>query len=251
MKKLFSFLIFFLLLSTLADAQIRFRQEQQHASTVYTTSNLSVFTTTTSAQLAEVISNETGSGLLVFGTSPTLTTPILSGTITGTYTLGGTPTITAPTFSGNVAFGTGVVIRKTAETQAVNNSTALVNDDALFVALAANEVVYFIANVFHTGNSTADIKFAFTVPAGATLVWSPTGGVGLGTAGTATTYTPVTASDTTLSFGASTDINIETLTGFVRNSTTAGNLQLRWAQDVATVINTIVKIDSFMVVFRQ
>lgn len=39
------------------------------------TDNLSVFAATTSAQLAGVISDETGSGLLVFGTSPTLTTP--------------------------------------------------------------------------------------------------------------------------------------------------------------------------------
>ena len=50
--------------------------------------NLSVFAATTSAQLAGVISDETGSGLLVFGTSPTL-----AGTVAGT-----------PTFSGAVAF---------------------------------------------------------------------------------------------------------------------------------------------------
>lgn len=37
--------------------------------------NLSQFAATTSAQLAGVISDETGSGALVFGTSPTLTTP--------------------------------------------------------------------------------------------------------------------------------------------------------------------------------
>lgn len=37
--------------------------------------NLSVFAATTSAQLAGIISDETGSGALVFGTSPTLTTP--------------------------------------------------------------------------------------------------------------------------------------------------------------------------------
>ena len=39
--------------------------------------NLSVFAATTSAQLAGVISDETGSGALVFGTSPTLVTPNL------------------------------------------------------------------------------------------------------------------------------------------------------------------------------
>lgn len=45
-----------------------------------TTGNLSQFASTTSAQLAGVISNETGSGVLVFGTSPTLTTPNIVGT---------------------------------------------------------------------------------------------------------------------------------------------------------------------------
>ena len=44
---------------------------------VYTTNNLSVMAATTSAQLAGVISDETGSGALVFATSPTLVTPAL------------------------------------------------------------------------------------------------------------------------------------------------------------------------------
>jgi hypothetical protein len=52
---------------------------------VVTTDKLSVLAATTSAELAGVISDETGSGALVFGTSPTI-----SGlTITGTLTAGG------------------------------------------------------------------------------------------------------------------------------------------------------------------
>lgn len=43
----------------------------------YTSNNLSVFASTTSSQLASVISDETGTGSLVFGTSPTLVTPAL------------------------------------------------------------------------------------------------------------------------------------------------------------------------------
>jgi hypothetical protein len=38
----------------------------------------------TSAQLAAAITDETGSGLLVFGTSPTIATPTLTGTVTAT-----------------------------------------------------------------------------------------------------------------------------------------------------------------------
>ena len=44
---------------------------------VYTSNNLSVMAATTSAQLAGVISDETGSGALVFANSPSFTTPAL------------------------------------------------------------------------------------------------------------------------------------------------------------------------------
>jgi hypothetical protein len=47
-----------------------------------TANPLSQFAATTSAQLASVISDETGSGAAVFGTSPTLTKPNIVGTAT-------------------------------------------------------------------------------------------------------------------------------------------------------------------------
>jgi hypothetical protein len=50
---------------------------------VVTTDKISALAATTSAELAGVISDETGSGALVFGTSPTLTTPVI-GSATGT-----------------------------------------------------------------------------------------------------------------------------------------------------------------------
>ena len=64
---------------------------------VYTTNNLSVMAATTSAQLAGVISDETGSGALVFGTSPTLTTPALGtpSALVGTNISGTAANLTA------------------------------------------------------------------------------------------------------------------------------------------------------------
>jgi hypothetical protein len=89
-----------------------------------TTDPLSQFAATTSAQLAGVISDETGSGALVFGTSPTLVTPAL-GTpsalvltnATGLPVAGGgtgvaTLTAYAPIFGGTT--GTGAVQSGTA-----------------------------------------------------------------------------------------------------------------------------------------
>ena len=49
----------------------------------YTGGTLAQFAATTSLELLGVISNETGSGALVFATSPTLVTPVL-GAATGT-----------------------------------------------------------------------------------------------------------------------------------------------------------------------
>jgi len=51
-----------------------------------TTNPLSQFAATTSSQLAGVISDETGSGALVFATSPTLVTPILGTPASATLT---------------------------------------------------------------------------------------------------------------------------------------------------------------------
>jgi hypothetical protein len=60
-----------------------------------TADNLSVFSATTSAELAGVLNNETGTNLAVFNTSPTLTTPTIN-----TPTFGGT----APTLADGVTW---------------------------------------------------------------------------------------------------------------------------------------------------
>lgn len=73
-----------------------------------TSGNLSQFAATTSAQLAAVLSDETGTGSAVFSTSPSLTTPTLSGAVlSGTFT--GTPT-----FSGATTFTSTITPSQTA-----------------------------------------------------------------------------------------------------------------------------------------
>jgi len=73
---------------------------------VYTTNNLSVLAATTSAQLAGVISDETGSGSLVFATSPTLVTPALGTPASGALTNCTFPTLNQDT-TGTAATVTG------------------------------------------------------------------------------------------------------------------------------------------------
>ena len=55
---------------------------------VVTTDSLAVHAATTSAQLAGIISDETGSGALVFGTAPTLSNTVLSGTLSANSSVG-------------------------------------------------------------------------------------------------------------------------------------------------------------------
>jgi hypothetical protein len=84
---------------------------------VVTTDTLATLAATTSAQLAGVISDETGSGSLVFATSPTLVTPNL-GTpsainltnATNTPTDATKANLASPTFTGTVTIPTGAVI---------------------------------------------------------------------------------------------------------------------------------------------
>jgi hypothetical protein len=105
---------------------------------IYTTSKISALAATTSAELAGVVSDETGTGALVFGTSPTLVTPTLgvatatsvkfSGSTSGTATLtapaaAGTTTFTLPAASGTLALTSDI----TGGT-ATNFSGALVGD---------------------------------------------------------------------------------------------------------------------------
>ena len=66
--------------------------------------NLSIFAATTSAQLAGILSDETGSGAAVFGTSPTIVTPTIASFVNATHnhtnaTGGGTLTLAGAAFA--------------------------------------------------------------------------------------------------------------------------------------------------------
>jgi hypothetical protein len=81
---------------------------------------LSDFAATTSAELAGVISDETGSGALVFGTSPTLTTPVLG---VATATSINKVAITAPATGATLTVADG-------KTLTANNSLTLAGTDS-------------------------------------------------------------------------------------------------------------------------
>lgn len=77
-----------------------------NANTALTTNKISDFASSTSAELAGKISDETGSGALVFGTSPTFVTPALGTPASGTLTNCTFPTLNQST-TGSSASCTG------------------------------------------------------------------------------------------------------------------------------------------------
>lgn len=104
-----------------------------------TTDKLSVFAATTSAELAGVISDETGSGVLVFGTSPAITTSLTTGsssfdlintTATTVNFAGAATTLNIGNASGTVTIAGNLTVEGTTTTI---NSTVVTVDDITFV----------------------------------------------------------------------------------------------------------------------
>ncbi len=89
-----------------------------------TSSGLNQFAATTSSQLAGVISDETGSGSLVFANSPTLVTPVL-GVATGTSfnSITGLASTTSP-MNGAAAVGTGTTVARVDHVHPTDTSRA-------------------------------------------------------------------------------------------------------------------------------
>jgi hypothetical protein len=86
----------------------------------YRSDNLGVFAATTSAQLAGVISDETGSGALVFATSPTLVTPTLGAASATTINK---VTITAPATGSTLTIADGKTISVSGNLTTAGNFT--------------------------------------------------------------------------------------------------------------------------------
>jgi hypothetical protein len=137
--------------------------------------------------------------------------------------------------------------RKTA-TETVNNSAAYQDDDHLSFDIGANEVWVFEFVLFIQGSTSADFKCTLTVPSGATLM--------SGVHGLATTVSSATGSIYTFagvgdhqSIGAPGPSSPAVLSfrGIVVNGANAGTCVLQWAQQAATLADTQVLVNSFLI----
>lgn len=140
------------------------------------------------------------------------------------------------------------MLRKTAR-ETVNNSTTLQDDDHLLFALAANEIWAFELFLISNGPAAGDIKFAFTVPGGAMLMWE-----GIGLEATAAAHADLgihplmTVSGTAQAFGELGGANwvLTRIFGTVVNGATPGDLQLQWAQNGADGTDTHLEANSWL-----
>lgn len=174
-----------------------------NVNTAFRTDNLGVFASTTSAQLASVISNETGSGALVFGTSPTLTTPILGVAAATTINK---VTLTTPATGSTLTIGDGVTL--------TCNSNATVSGTN-----TGDQTITLTGNV--TGSGTG--SFATTIASGVvTRTMLAAGAVLLSDLGAAGANATIDNTNKTIEWDWSTASTQSPLT-LTMNALTSGN----------------------------
>lgn len=125
--------------------------------------------------------------------------------------------------------------------QGLINSATLQNDSALVVALEAsvNYRLTLLAIVV-ADNTTPDMKIGWTLPTGATMRWENQ------SAFVAAGLAPLTGGSVLVLPCDTTEL-VYLVTGIVYMSTTAGNLQLQWAQNVASVgVQTTMQAQSIL-----
>lgn len=127
----------------------------------------------------------------------------------------------------------------------VNNSTTLQADDALTSPIAANEVWVYEFVLFVLGDAGADIKYAVSAPAGATVSYAMQGTRSADKVIDSTAL--ATTADTALAArGADAAGAVNVLFAYVANGGTAGSVTLTWAQASAVAADTRIKAGSFM-----
>lgn len=172
------------------------------------------FATPSSANLATAMTDETGSGLLVFNNTPTLITPIINGLPTGTgvATANTASTLVARDASGNFSAGTisaalsgnaTTATSATSATSATNATNTAITDDTS--TNATMNLTWVTSNTGNLPQKTTSTKLTFNPSTGAL---SSTSFVGAGTGLTGT------ASGLTSGDVANAPVIAKVLTGF-------------------------------------
>ncbi|MFM0071850.1 hypothetical protein PQQ86_11820 [Paraburkholderia sediminicola] len=142
-----------------------------------TTGTLAQFAATTSAQLAGVLSDETGTGSAVFGTNPTISTPTINGITSGANAAAG---VVGQCIQGIVTAGSPVSL--TSGTAANVISIPLTAGDWFvygftgFTGTATTTVLYYGGGASPTSATLAN---SVVTPAGNATIFATAGGFGV------------------------------------------------------------------------
>lgn len=141
--------------------------------------------------------------------------------------------------------------RKTGDQQITNNT--LTNDTELVVPVVANAVYVVTGLIIYNGLAAAQIKFGWSVPAGATLSWNPgalDSSVTAAFAGIIGRAWYNSGSTPTLGIDGTAQNVVATPNGLLVVGANAGNLQFKWAQATTNATATTVKTDSYLALVR-
>lgn len=131
--------------------------------------------------------------------------------------------------------------------ESVTSSTVLQNDDDLVLAVSANATYVMDGYIMASGAGvgTGDLKIDFTIPSGATMKYTS---FGVTTASPAVQYeATVNANSTARAIGTngSTDMG-SAIQAVITVGSTAGSVQLRWAQNTSSGTATILRATSYL-----
>lgn len=162
----------------------------------------------------------------------------------------GTPLDRKITLANLITKGIRQLVRKTAD-ETVTSSTVFQNDDHLSLTIDSNEIWAFELCAWATLSSGAagGPKTQFTAPAGSTVVHGSDGKY-YNSGSTDTAGQGYVNSSSAIHFYADNIYRPVRLHGIIINGATAGTLQLQWAQDTSTAVNTVLRTGSYLMGWR-
>jgi len=137
-----------------------------------------------------------------------------------------------------------VTYKDTIET--VNNTAVIQNDDELFLSVSASTKYIFDLYVPYNSGTTPDLKVGWTLPASATNVWRVDYFDTAAAAQKGQSSTVPTTGFVIGGFGA--DL-FAYFTGTISVSTTAGTMQVVWAQNTANASNSSILAGAYLRLF--
>lgn len=126
------------------------------------------------------------------------------------------------------------------------STLTLQNDDALLLPVAANATYMFVMMITYTGGTGAssDLKTAWTLPSGASLVLTSIGYNTSGVVGSASSSGPVVFETS----GSGTRGALEI--GTIAVSSTPGTAQFQWCTNTTPAVNTTVHAGSVLAAWQ-